>query len=278
MTTRAISKSRRLPAETSGDRLLAVLALFTVAEPEWTVGAAARRLRISNPTAYRYFKSLARVGLIASVSRASYVLGPAITELDRQIRLCDPLLIVSRPVMDALIRHAAEGATILLCRAFKDRVVCIHQVVGRGPQAPISYERGRPMPLFRGATSKIILAHLPLRTRQALYAAHAREARSAGLGATYDQFARSLRTLRRTGAAVTSGEVDRGRVGIAAPVFGAGGMVLGSLTFVLPTIRASDALVARLRPLTIAAARAIEQAMAAHEKPMPALARRKGAR
>ena len=57
-------------ADTSGDRVLAVLGLFTADEPTWTVDAAARRLGISKPTAYRYFKSLARAGLVAPASRA----------------------------------------------------------------------------------------------------------------------------------------------------------------------------------------------------------------
>ena len=47
--------------------------------------------------------------------------------------------------------------------------MCVHQVIGRGPQEPVSYERGRLMPLFRGATSKIILAHLPARTLKSLF-------------------------------------------------------------------------------------------------------------
>ena len=45
---------------------------------------------------------------------------------------------------------------------------------------------------------------------------------------------------------MTSGEVDRGRVGIAAPVFGPEKNVIGSLSFVLPAIRADEDLVARL--------------------------------
>src|SRR5215475_13135108 len=160
------------PVETasSGDRLLAVLALFTVEQPEWTVEAAALKLGVSATTAYRYFKRLTKAGLITPVSGASYALGPAIIEMDRQIQMCDPMLNAARGVVMDLIQYAAEGATVLLCRLFHDRVMCVHQVMGRGPQEPVSYERGRLMPLFRGATSKIILAHLPARTLKSLFA------------------------------------------------------------------------------------------------------------
>jgi hypothetical protein len=43
--------------------------------------------------------------------------------------------------MVELILHAVEGSTAILCRLFHDRVMCMHQVMGRGPQEPVSYER-----------------------------------------------------------------------------------------------------------------------------------------
>src|SRR3990172_9889093 len=164
MAQRSMAVRDEARADSSGDRLLAVLGLFTVDRSEWTVEAAAEELRVSATTAYRYFKRLTKAGLISPISGASYTLGPAIIQMDRQIQLCDPMLNAARGVMLDLIQYAAEGSIILLCRLFHDRVMCVHQVMGRGPQEPVSYERGRLMPLFRGATSKIILAHLPTRT------------------------------------------------------------------------------------------------------------------
>ncbi len=257
------------PGNSSGDRLLAVLRLFTTEEPEWTVEAAVERLGISSPTAYRYFRSLARVGLINAVSRASYVLGPAIIEMDRHIRICDPMLTAARDVMVDLIQYAAEGSAILLCRVFRDRVICIHQVVGRGPQGPVSYERGRPMPLFRGATSKIVLAHLPSRMLKTLYSGQQQEIEAAGLGATWEAFKKSLAALRRAGACITRGDIDPGRVGISAPIFDDERAIIGSLSFVLPAHKADETLVGRLLLLTIAGAGEIERAMVARAEPEP---------
>ena len=69
--------SANTPAnESSGDRLLAALALFTVDNPQWTVDDAAKKLGVSAPTAYRYFKRLTGAGLITPVSGAGYTLGP----------------------------------------------------------------------------------------------------------------------------------------------------------------------------------------------------------
>jgi DNA-binding IclR family transcriptional regulator len=251
-----------LPKESSADRLLAVLGIFTQQEPEWTIEEAAKRLQLSIPTAYRYFKSLARVGLISAFSHASYVLGPAIIELDRQVRLGDPLLIGGRPVMEDLIQYANEGAVMLLCRVFRDRVICVHQLMGQGPQGPVSYERGRPMPLFRGASSKIILAHMPMRVLKRLFSEHGSEIKDAGLGTSWEAFKKSLAHMRRLGSSTSESEIDRGRLGIAAPIFGPEGAILGSLTFVLAVSNANDALLRRLIPIVKAGAHEIELGMA----------------
>jgi DNA-binding IclR family transcriptional regulator len=259
------SKSK-VSGESSGDRLLSVLGLFTVEQPQWTVDDAARQLGVSGPTAYRYFKRLTGAGLISPVSGASYTLGPAIIQMDRQIQVSDPMLRAARGVMNTLISRAGDGAALLLCRLFHDRVMCVHQVLGRGPQEPVSYERGRLMPLFRGATSKIILAHLPVRTLKSLFEQNSAEIAKAGLGASLEQFRASLAAIRRAGVVVTHGEIDPGRVGVGAPLFDRDRSILGSLSFALPAGRADSALIGRLTPMLIAGAREIERLM--NEEPV----------
>ncbi|HWF94907.1 MAG TPA: IclR family transcriptional regulator [Xanthobacteraceae bacterium] len=245
----------------SGDRLLAVLGLFTAERTQWSVEAAAERLAVSTTTTYRYFKKLTKAGLISPVAGAGYTLGPAIVQMDRLIQSSDPMLRGARAVMIDLVSHAAEGSTVLLCRLFHDRVMCVHQIMGRGPQEPVSYERGRLMPLYRGATSKIILAHLPPRTLKTLFAHDAAEIAAAGLGAGWEEFRRGLAAIRRAGVSVSRGEIDAGRVGVAAPLFDKERAVLGSLSVALPAQHADDALVERLVPLTVAGAREIERTM-----------------
>src|SRR5215813_13367345 len=216
-------------SRSSGDRLLMALGLFTIERPQWTVEAAAETLRVSAQTAYRYFKQLTGTGLITPVAGAGYTLGPAIIQMERQIQATDPMLIAARTVMVDLIQHAVEGSTAILCRLFHDRVMCMHQVMSRGPQEPVSYERGRLMPLYRGATAKIILAHLPTRTLKSLFAHDAADIAAAGLGDDWDEFRGRLAGLRREGVAVSMSEIDPGRVGIAAPIFDRDRAVLGSL-------------------------------------------------
>lgn len=47
----------------------------------------------------------------------------------------------------------------LLCRRYRNKVLCVHQVHNSVGVA-CTYERGKPISLFYGAASRIILAHL----------------------------------------------------------------------------------------------------------------------
>ena len=261
MLNRPRTISPQKQAHGSGDRLLAVLALFSAEQTQWTVEEAAAELGVSTTTSYRYFKKLTKAGLISPVSGAGYTLGPAIIQMDRQIQASDPMLIAARSVMIELARDAPEGSTVLLCRLFHDRVMCVHQIMGRGPQEPVSYERGRLMPLYRGATSKIILAHLSPRTLKALWGHDSAEIADAGLGKSWEEFRRGLAAIRRAGASVSRGEIDAGRAGVAAPIFDKDRAVLGSLSLALPAAQADAPLIGRLQPLTVAGAREIERTM-----------------
>ena len=116
----------------SADRVLQILELFTPARPAWNAGEAAQALKLSRASAYRYFALLEEAGFIEPIAGRRYALGPRIVELDRQIRLADPLVQASADEMVKLSRET--GGIALLCRLYKDRVLCIHQE--RGVRAP----------------------------------------------------------------------------------------------------------------------------------------------
>jgi DNA-binding IclR family transcriptional regulator len=249
---------------TSADKVLGVLSLFTAERPVWSPESASRRMRVSLATGYRYFNTLVVAGMLEKLHRNRYVLGPAIVELDRQVRAADPVLKLAQPVMQRLLRRLREPAAILLCRYYRQKVMCIHQETNRSgepvsSQPVSSYERGTLRPMFRGATSKVILAHLPPRTIANLWRDHRREIVATGMGAGFEDFKAALRALRREPVNVSSSEVDEGRTGIAAPIFDATGRVNGSLSIVLLSPPAGARAVARLTMAVQAAAREIER-------------------
>lgn len=243
------------------DRTVGVLKLFTLARPAWTVEEAAATLRVSASSAYRYFAALTEAGLLTTITSGRYTLGPAIIQYDRQIQLTDPLLRVAKPVMADIMRFAPADSTVLLCRIFRDTVLCVHEVAEADGQTRVSYERGRPMPLFEGATSKIMLAHLPARDLRRLYDTRRAQIRAAGFGEAWEGFRNAMARMRRAGHAVTHAEVDPGRIGIAVPILEDQRRVLGSLSYVIPA--SEERAVARLVSLAATGAREIEEGMRA---------------
>jgi DNA-binding IclR family transcriptional regulator len=214
------------PRVSSLERMLAILDLFTEARPVWEVEEIAAKFGYTRSTAYRYVRELADAGLLAQAERARYTVGPRIIELDRQLRVTDPLLLAMHAIEHELPRWS-DARMWLLCRVYRDTVTCIYETgtLKRG----VTSSRGVPMPLFRGATSKAILAFLPERHYTRLFLDNAERINEAGLGGSWNEYKASLRQIRHNGYAFSGGEVEDGVFGIAAPVFAAGRKVIGSI-------------------------------------------------
>lgn len=209
-------------------KTLRVLDLFSESRPAWTAEEIAEALEISRPTAFRYVRELAEAGMLAKLS-GRYSLGARIIELDYRIRRLDPLLNAGlQPMRDLVSRTACMA---VLSSVYGDRIVNVH--VESGPDTPhISFGRGRPLPLFRGSASKTILAHLPRARLSRLFEAHQHEPDVQAIASVWEDFARYFRAVRRAGYYVSSGEVDPGVTGVAAPIFNEARQVIGSLTLV----------------------------------------------
>ena len=245
----------------TAEKVLSALALFTLDAPEWTVEAAAEELDVSTSTAYRYFKSLTTYGFLSSISGGRYILGPAIIALDWQLKSQDPLIRAARPVMEKLVRRSGGDCISLLCRRFRQQVMCVHQAYEHEPEYAVSYERGRPMGMYRGAASRIILANLPSRVVKRLWETDSANLIGAGLGSTWTEFREELRKIRSAGVSITRGQVDPGMIGIAAPIWEPGSQIPGSVSLVIPEATASASDIAGHSALVEAAAREIDTAM-----------------
>lgn len=243
------------------DKVLRVLRLFSAEDPQWTVESAALNLGIPSSTAYRYFRSLTEFGLIADFAGGRYVIGPATIEQDRLARRTDPLVLAARAPMDELASVSHSDNIVLLSRIYGRRVMCVDQRSTGHHHMALSFERGRPMPLFRSSVSKVILANLSPRTLARIHQEDQEEIERAGLGKTLKEFRRYLRDIRRDGFFISHGEVDAGVVGIAAPVMAPGGDVLASIALVLPEGSADQSGIDALIPRVIQAAALISTSL-----------------
>jgi DNA-binding IclR family transcriptional regulator len=136
--------------------------------------------------------------------------------------------------------------------------MCVYQYHEHQPDKAVSYERGRPMGLYRGAASLIILAHLPGRTLRALYATDGQAIAAVGLGSSWDEFRGSLRKIKSEDICITHGQIDRGLIGIAAPIFQAERQIAGSVSIVLTEEGTGESEMAGAAALVQAAGREID--------------------
>jgi DNA-binding IclR family transcriptional regulator len=216
--------------ESTSRKMLRILDLLEESEEPVTAERMLHELGYTRSVLYRHLKILTESNLIASISDAGYTLGPRIVELDYKIRSRDPLLAAARPSMVELAER--ERGIALLCRRYNGLVLCIHQERG-DPTFRSNFTRGLARPLFRGAASRIILAHMKPAAVSRLLADH-QEAFSEGeLGANQADAVATLRRLRKRGWDITAGQVTAGVIGIAAPVFDRRGEILGSLSLTL---------------------------------------------
>jgi DNA-binding IclR family transcriptional regulator len=241
------------------ERMIGLLDLFEEAGHRWTFDEIHARLSYSRSTLYRYLKILTDAEILSSLPGVGFTLGPRIAELDRCMRVHDPLIVASRPVMVGLV--ADFPAIALLCRRYRDKVLCVHQEQGAvGLRS--TYERGRSMPLLQGAASRIILAYLPPAKLARLFTRQAEDFSAAGLGASLEEVRTTLKPLRSEGYDVTMEQVTVGVTGIAAPLFDAQHNVLGSLSLTLPGRAFAPPEIRRIAERVVFAARVVTNAIA----------------
>ncbi|WP_225591356.1 IclR family transcriptional regulator [Achromobacter sp. ACM01] len=209
-------------------RMLDVLDLFQPDRPVLDVDAICQLRGYAPATAYRYVRELCACGLLVRLP-AGYALGPRIIALDLQMREYDPMLTVSRDLIEEL--SSQTGLDVLLSARYDDKVINVHQQAGRNTQA-LNFGRGRHMPLLRSATARVILANLGPRQLRRVYDEHADVPDMQRLGQDWKSFSRAMLQVRKAGYCISSGELDSGKTGIAAPIFDEENHVLGSITLI----------------------------------------------
>lgn len=250
---------------------LGILCLFDEGRISIHLEDVVKLLGASRATAYRYLGALSDAGLLSPTSGGTYVLGPRIIELDRLMRISDPLLTAGRRVMQEV--SARTGLNMLLSSYYHDSIMCV-DIAWPDYSIPPNYERGRPMSLFRGAMAKVILAHLSPYQLRNMALQHAEEIRAAGLGSDWKSFRAQMAALCKDGYSVTKAELMPGSVGVAAPVFDAEGKILGSITFAVPRTRFEASDLEELRQWIVDAATKITELItgespAAQPEPKP---------
>jgi len=214
-----------------------VLMLFSPDIPSLRMEEISAALGYKRSTAYRYVRELCAAGLLTPRPDARYALGPMIVRLERLLRLTDPLYRAGATVLPPL--RSNDCVYQLQELSGDDEVLCIYkegpdELRFEGKSYALNRERGLPFPLFRGAGSLAILAHLSRDRIQRTYLSNAGKIAKAGLGKTWDEFRQGMSAIRRRGYALSRRADVKHMIGIAVPVLlEADGRVVGSLDYVI---------------------------------------------
>jgi DNA-binding IclR family transcriptional regulator len=238
-------------------RYQSVLELFTEARPIWTVPGISQSLGLPGSTAYRTVRELVKAGFLEPSAGASYRLGAAFIVYDRLIRLTDPLVHAGYGILQEAVRQAHIPCVGLLARLYHETVMCIADEATAGAEFRSSYQRGRLMPLTKGATSKVILAQLSGRKLGKLLQTVTEDTKP--FGYTVEEFKDNLGRIRKGGYCISRGEIDAGLVGIAAPIVAPELGIMASLSLVISADGLSDAIERRLTLLTVSSAALVSE-------------------
>ncbi len=211
------------------DRALSLLGAFRAGDNGLTLADLAARTGLYKSTTLRLLASLVHAGLVQRGTDQRYGLGPELARLGALCSASSSLQTQLLPVMRELVASTGESVSFHVRRG-RQRLCLLRvdstQVLRDNVRA------GDVLPLNRGAGGRVLLAYAGQR------------------GALYTQ-------IRQAGVAVLSDDRVVGLTGVAAPVWGAQGELVGALTLTLPGIRMRAGLAEAVRQAALTASRAL---------------------
>jgi DNA-binding IclR family transcriptional regulator len=210
-------------------RALAIFDAFDNEHLSLSLQEIAERIRMPKTTTFRLVNTLERAGFLIRMDNQQYCLSLKLARLGGLVRSTLGLREIARPVMLEVNKQTSETVTLNTIVGTERMVL---EVVDT-PSPLMSMARpGQHMPLFLGASSRILLAHMePEEVDRVL------KVSAAGVDFDRAAFDRELARFRRQGYALTRGQRVAGLTAIAVPVFDINGRVQHCLALTGPSVR-----------------------------------------
>lgn len=198
-----------------------------------TVGELAEALQVPVNTVYRLVRTLELGGLVDRSHRPFVSLGLRFMDLGqaKQREVTRELAPVALPILESLT--ADTGETSLLLMPTGARAICLLAVEPRRA-IRLSYQPGHVLPLYAGASGKVMLPWLSTQLLETAVAQGEGEVLAGGRRLTASSLKAELKSIRASGYCVTHDELDAGASAVAAPVFTKGGQIFASVSIAGP--------------------------------------------
>lgn len=211
-------------------RALAIFDAYDNQHLSLSLQEIAERIKMPKTTAFRLVNTLERAGFLIRMDNQQYCLSLKLARLGGLVRSTLSIREIARPVMLQVNEQTQETITLNTVVG-TDRMVL--EVVDT-PAPLMSMARlGQHMPLFLGASSRILMAYMePAEVDRIL------KVTSAG-ATTFDRaaFDRELARFRRQGYAISRGSRVAGLTAISVPIFDINGKVPHCLSLTGPSVR-----------------------------------------
>ena len=249
----------------SVDRAARILRALAGAPGRLGVSELAERLGLAKTTVHGLLRTLHDHGLVEQDPDSDkYQLGPQLLRLSNRYLDLNELRARSLAWSELLSTRAGEAVRVGV--PYGDGVLVVHHVFRPDTSLQI-LEVGAVLPMHATALGKAVLAYMPETERKDVLDAGLPKLTGRTIVATA-ALARELAAVRDRGYAVEREEAVLGETGIAAPIFGRTGDVVGGIGVAGPTERLSG----KTREATAAtavgeAARAISRDLGAQRWP-----------
>src|SRR5690606_38707629 len=172
---------------------------------------------------------------------------------------------LARPLMHQIVQSSNETCLLGLYMPLPRKLAFVEKIDAR---YPLKYRVAMNVhrTLVWGAAGHAILAWLPQPAIEEILAADERSAGRPSLPVNPERVRQKLALVRQQGYAMTRGEHTPDAVGIAAPVFRAGGRIVGDICLTIPAFRFDATAHAHYARLLVSAAAQLSRALG----PLPA--------
>jgi DNA-binding IclR family transcriptional regulator len=229
-----------------------VLLAFSPQRHSLTARDLVKLTGIPLPSMYRYVALLRETGLLVGDDRGSYHLSARFISMAKAAEAAESLIEFADPVMRSLAMECGE--TVILVRLIARTPVCVHRVES-AHHLRTTFEPGQPLPLERGASSRVLLAGLTPQARRDYLASLAYADPDAAAA-----IEEAVAATAECGWAVSEEEIDRG-VWAASAAVTDGRSTVAALTVPSPLVRAPAELQDHLLAQVRAAAAELSEAL-----------------
>jgi DNA-binding IclR family transcriptional regulator len=195
----------------------------------------AQKLGVNRTRVFRILKTLADRGYIDyDLDTQGYHLGIKFLWVGENIRERLDLRREAEPFLVGLARYSGDSAHLLILHG--DTAVTIDRRQGEN-QLQVATPIGQSVPLYAGASPKILLAYMPEETRERIIQSLKFKQFTKNTITDSNQLRLCLQDIRRKGYAVDEEDYEIGVYAVGAPVRDNSGQVIAGITITTPATR-----------------------------------------